>query len=61
MFINNINLNKHLLNANIIQQSILITKLKKSDLPNVYIKLQKTIKFEFTNFENLYNNITKPY
>ena len=35
-------------------------KIEKSDLPNTNIELQKTTKYEFTNFENLYNSLVKP-
>ena len=39
IFVGNIGLNECLSNANIAQQFILITKLKKSVLPNAYIEL----------------------
>lgn len=50
IFVSNIDLNKYLLNANIIQQFILIIKLKKSDLSNAYIELQK---LQSVNLQNL--------
>ena len=60
IFVSNIDSNQHLPNANVAQQSILITKLKKSDLSNTDIELQKAIKCKFTNFENLYDSLAKP-
>ena len=35
--------------------------MKKSDLLNVNIELQKTTKYKFISFENLYDNFIKPY
>ena len=59
IFVSNIDLSEYLLNVNIVQQFILIIKLKKSDLSNAYIELQKATKCEFTKFENLYNSFAK--
>ena len=60
IFVSNIDSNQHLPNTNVTQQSILIIKLKKSDLLNANVELQKATKCEFINFENLYNSFAKP-